>query len=139
ADRALLFATDKPTAFTRAVLLDEAHSRLDAKSAERNEAIHAMAENMYDEESEIRYLGSRARYDYVLGSGHDLEARLSQIRDRAAKLGLVEEEARCSATLANLYAYKGKLSLAEQEIKILLDLTERGSIDWAAVDAWQAL
>ncbi len=38
-----------------------------------------------------------------------------------------------------LYAYKGNDVLAEQEIRILLDLTDKGSIDWAAVDAWQAL
>ncbi|TKD04343.1 serine/threonine-protein kinase PknK [Polyangium fumosum] len=139
AERSLMFATDKPTAFGRAVLLDEAHSRLDAKSSERKEAIDAMAENVFDEESEIRSLGARVRYDYVLGAGFDVEARLIQCRDRAATLGLVEEEARCSASLANLYAYAGQLDLAERETRVLLDLTERRSIDWAAVDAWQAL
>jgi len=139
AERALMFATEKPVAFARAMLLDEAHSRLDAKSSERREAIDAMAENVYDEESEIRSLGARVRYDYVLGAGMDVEARLIEIRDRAASRGLLEEEARCSATLANVYAYAGQLDKAEREARVLLDLTERSAIDWAAVDAWQAL
>jgi len=139
ADKALVFATDKPIAFGRAVLLDEAHSRLDARSYQRNEAIQAMAENVYDEESEIRSLGARVRYDYALGTGFHIEERLIEIRDRASSIGLVEEMARCSAALANLYAYAGQLALAERETKVLLDLTDKGEIDWAAVDAWQAL
>lgn len=139
ADNALVFATDKPIAFARAVLLDEAHSRLDARSYQRNEAITAMADNVYDEESEIRSLGARVRYDYALGTGIHIEERLIEIRNRASSIGLVEEVARCSAALANLYAYAGQLVLAERETKVLLDLTDKGEIDWAAVDAWQAL
>ncbi len=139
ADKALVFATDKPIAFARAVLLDEAHSRLDARSYQRNEAIQAMAENVFDEESEIRSLGARVRYDHALGTGHHIEERLIEIRDRANNIGLVEELARCSAVLANLYAYAGQLALAERETRLLLDLTDKGAIDWAAVDAWQAL
>jgi tetratricopeptide (TPR) repeat protein len=139
ADRALVFATDKPIAFGRAVLLDEAHSRLDARSYQRNEAIQAMAENVFDEESEIRSQGARVRYDYALGTGIHIEERLIEIRDRASGIGLVEEMARCSAALANLYAYAGQLALAERETRVLLDLTDKGEIDWAAVDAWQAL
>ncbi|MBK9265560.1 MAG: protein kinase [Polyangiaceae bacterium] len=139
ADKALVFATDKPIAFARAVLLDEAHSRLDARSYQRNEAIQAMAENVFDEESEIRSAGARVRYDYALGTGIHIEERLIEIRDRASGIGLVEEMARCSAALANLYAYAGQLALAERETRVLLDLTDKGAIDWAAVDAWQAL
>lgn len=139
ADKALVFATDKPIAFARAVLLDEAHSRLDARSYQRNEAIQAMAENVYDEESEIRSLGARVRYDYALGTGIHIEERLIEIRDRASSIGLIEEMARCSAALANLYAYAGQLVFAERETRVLLDLTDKGEIDWAAVDAWQAL
>jgi serine/threonine protein kinase/predicted ATPase len=139
ADKALVFASDKPTAFARAMLLDEAVSRVDARSAQRDEAIRAMSENVFDEASEIRMLGARARYDYALGSAANIEDRLIQNRDRAAAMALVEEEARCSATLANLYAYAGQLQLAERETERLLELAERRDIDWAAVDAWQTL
>jgi serine/threonine protein kinase/tetratricopeptide (TPR) repeat protein len=139
ADRALIFATDKPSAFARAMLLDEAYSRLDARSYQRNEAIQAMAENTFDEASEIRTLGARARYDYAMGTGSQIEERLIQIRNRAAKLDLVEEEARCSAALANLYAFAGQLASAERETRILLDLAAKRDIEWAAVDAWQTL
>src|SRR5262249_52444221 len=74
ADRALVFAEDKPTAFARAVLLDEVHSRLDARASERESAIRAMSENVFDEASELRTFGARARYDDACGSGIDIEA-----------------------------------------------------------------
>ena len=137
ADRALVFAPDKPTAFCRAVLLDEAYQRLDARSSERDTAIRAMSENVFDEASELRTLGARARYDHACGSGIDLEGRLTAVRDRARALCLVDEEAQCSATLAHFHAFAGQLPMAEQEAAHLLDLAERRHIVWAAVDAWQ--
>ncbi len=139
ADRALVFADDKPTAFGRAVLLEEAYSRLDARSSERDSAIRAMDENVFDEASELRTMGARARYDDARGSGSDIAERLTEVRERAARLDLVDEEARCSATLAHRYAYAGHFAMAERESAHLLDLAERRQIVGAAVDAWQAL
>jgi serine/threonine protein kinase len=139
ADRALTFAVDKPEAFARAVLLDEAYSRLDARASERDSAIRAMSDNVFDESSELKTLGARARYDDACASGSDIEDRLTRVRDRARALDLVDEEARCSATLAHRYAFAGGLAQAERESMHLLDLAERRQIVWAAVDAWQAL
>jgi serine/threonine protein kinase len=139
ADRALTFAVDKPTAFARAVLLDEAHSRLDARASERDSAIRAMSENVFDEASELRTLGARARYDDACASGTDIEERLLHVRERAQELDLVDEEARCSATLAHRYSFAGDLVQAAGEAAHLLDLSERRQIVWAAVDAWQVL
>jgi tetratricopeptide (TPR) repeat protein len=138
ADRALVFADDRPTAFARAQLLDEAYSRLDGRSSERETAISAMRENVHDDASEIRTLGARARYDDARGQGVDIEQRLTEARDRAAKLDLVEEEARCTATLAQRYAFAGQLAKAEEEASHLLDLAERREVVPAAVDAWQS-
>ena len=139
ADRALTFAIDKPVAFARAVLLDEAYSRLDARASERDSAIRAMSDNQTDEASELKTLGARARYDDACASGSDIEERLTRVRERARALDLVDEEARCSATLAHRYAFGGGLAQAEREAEHLLDLAERRQIVWAAVDAWQAL
>jgi serine/threonine protein kinase/tetratricopeptide (TPR) repeat protein len=139
ADRALVFADDRPTAFARAMLLDEAYSRLDGRSSERESAIRSMHENIFDEASEIRALGASARYDDARASGLDIEQRLMEARDRAARLDLAEEEARCSATLAHRYAFAGQLVMAESEATLLLDLAERRHIVSAAVDAWQTL
>jgi tetratricopeptide (TPR) repeat protein len=139
ADRSLTFAVDRPVAFARAVLLDEAYSRLDARASERDSAIRAMSENIFDEASELKTLGARARYDDACASGTDIEERLTKVRERARALDLVDEEARCSATLAHRYAFAGCLAQAEREASHLLDLADRRQIVWAAVDAWQAL
>jgi serine/threonine protein kinase len=139
ADRALTFAEGKPTAFARAVLLDEAHSRLDARASERDTAIRAMSENVFDEASELKTAGARARYDDACASGSDIEERLTRVRDRARELDLVDEEARCSAALAHRHAFAADLAKAEREAAHLLDLAERGQIVWAGVDAWQVL
>jgi len=139
ADRALTFASDKPTAFQRALLLDEAYSRLDARSSERDSAIRAMAENVFDEASEARTAGARARYDDARGSGTNIEQTLVDVREKACALDLVDEEARCTATLAHRYAFAGQLPMAESEATHLLYLAEERGIDWAAVDAWQTL
>src|SRR6202011_2092138 len=63
AERALAFAEDKPTQFARAQLLDEAWNRLDARAGERNTAVRAMQEAVYDEPSEVRARGARLRYE----------------------------------------------------------------------------
>lgn len=138
-DRALTFANDKPTAFARAMLLNQAYSRLDPRSSERGEAIRAMADNVFDEVSDILTLGAQARYDDARGATRGIEERLCRVRERAYQLDLADEEVRCSATLAHRYAFSGQLDLARGEANHLLDLSERKQIVWAAVDAWQAL
>ncbi len=138
-ERALAFADDKPTAFGRAVLFEEAQSRLDARGSERDTAIQAMRENTFDEASELRTEGAAARYDDARAQGSDIEGRLRRVRDRARELGLLEEAARCSATLAQRLAFAGELVSAEAEARAMLDLSERQGIVWAAVDAWQTI
>lgn len=139
ADKALTFADDKPTAFARAMLLEQAYARLDARSSERESAIRAMNENVYDEASEVRTLGARARYDDACASGVGIEERLTQAKHRARALELWDEEASCSATLATRHAYAGQLAMAEEECAHLIDLSESRQMVTAAVDAWQAL
>ena len=139
ADRALTFAEAREVAFSRAYLLDEVYSRLDERSSERLVAIEAMADNAYDEASELRTVGARARYDHARSVGHDVEERLLDVRRRAAALGLLDEEARCSATLATRYAYAGDFTKAELEAEHLLELATQRGVQPAAVDAWQTL
>jgi serine/threonine protein kinase len=138
-ERALAFADDKPTAFARAALLEEAQARLDARGSERDTAIQAMQENTFDEASELRTEGAAARYDDARAQGVDIERRLREVRDRARDLGLVDEAARCSAALAQRLAFAGDLAAAEKEAAGLLDLAERDGIVWASVDAWQTI
>ncbi|MEM1029147.1 MAG: protein kinase [Myxococcota bacterium] len=138
ADRALTFAVDPRVAFGRATLLDEIYSRLDERSAERSEAIAAMAEHAFDEASEVRTEGARARYDHARSAGVDVADRLLATARRSAALGLRDEQARVLATLATRYAYAGDLARAEEEATRLLELAERG-VPSAAVDAWQTL
>ncbi len=139
ADRALTFATESESGFARAMLLDEVYSRLDERAADRAEAIEAMADNAYDEACEVRCMGARARYDHARSAGVDVEDRLLEVVARSAELGMLDEEARCSATLATRYAYAGELSMAEAEAAHLLELAEQRDVQPAAVDAWQAL
>jgi hypothetical protein len=138
AETALAHADDQATTFARAQLLDEAHSRLDPRAADRETALCAMEEAVFDEASALHARGARARYDDARGFGSDIAARLSDVSERAAALGLTDEEARCTATLATRHAFGGDLPAAEQEAARLLTLTERG-IASAAVDAWQTL
>jgi hypothetical protein len=138
-ERALAFADDKPTAFARAVLLEEAQARLDARGSERDTAIQSMRENVYGEASELHTEGAAARYDDARGQGADIEGRLRRVRDRARELGLLDEAARCSASLAQRLAFAGDFTAAEAEAAGLLALSEDNGIVWAAVDAWQTL
>jgi tetratricopeptide (TPR) repeat protein len=139
AERALAFAEDRPVGFARAALLEEAHARLDARGSERDTAIAAMKENVFDEGSELRTDGAQARYDDARAQGVDIEGRLRRVRDRALEIGLVEEALRSSATLALRLAFAGELGAAEEEARRILELSERHHIDWAPVDAWQTL
>ncbi len=139
ADRALTFAEDEKFAFSRATLLDEVYSRLDERAAERAEAIEAMADSAYDEACEVRTMGARARYDNARSAGHDVAGRLVEVVRRSAELGIRDEQARSLATLATRYAYAGELAMAEDNAKLLLELSEQQGVQAAAVDAWQAL
>jgi len=139
ADRALTFATEPESGFARAMLLDEVYSRLDERAAERSDAIEAMSEHAYDEACRVRCMGARARYDHARSAGLDVEDRLLEVVSRSAELKMLDEEARCSATLATRYAYAGELSMAEDEAAHLLDLAVERDVQPAAVDAWQAL
>ncbi|HEV8245536.1 MAG TPA: protein kinase, partial [Polyangiaceae bacterium] len=136
-ERALAFAEDKPSGFLRASYLDEAWSRLDPRASDRETAILSMEENVYDESSEVRARGARARYDDARGSGEGISERLAEVRDRAATLGLHDEEARCSAVLASRLAFAGKFDEAEREARRLLELAKDRGIRAAAVDAYQ--
>jgi eukaryotic-like serine/threonine-protein kinase len=139
ADRSLAFAEDKKVGFQRACYLDDAWSRLDPRASERETAITALEENVYDEASAVRAQGARARYDDARGTGAGISVRLAQTRDRAASLGQHDEEARCSAVLAARLAYAGRFEEAEAEASRLLELAESRGISAAAVDAWQTL
>ncbi len=139
AERALAFAEDKPSGFLRASYLDEAWSRLDPRASDRESAIMALEENVYDEPSGVRARGARARFDDARGSGEGISDRLAEVRDRAAALGLHDEEARCSAVLASRLAFAGMFGEAEGEATRLLELAEQRGIRAAAVDAYQTL
>jgi eukaryotic-like serine/threonine-protein kinase len=139
AERALAFAEDKPGAFQRAAYMDEAYSRLDPRASDRETSIRALEDNVYDEASAVRARGARARYDDARGTGASISERLARTRDEAQKLGLHDEEARCSAALAARLAFAGRFAEAEAEAKRLLDLAEARKIAAAAVDGWQTL
>jgi tetratricopeptide (TPR) repeat protein len=139
AERALMFAEDKPSAFLRASYLDDAWSRLDPRGSDRESAILALDDNVYDEASSVKARGARARYDEARGTGDRIAERLAETRDEAAALGLHDEEARCSAALAQRLAFAGRFVEAEAEADRLLTLAERRGISAAAVDAYQTL
>jgi len=139
ADRAFAFARDRPTAFQRASYLDEAWSRLDPRASDRETAIEGLEENVYDEATAVRARGARTRYDHARGSGQDISERLASTRDEASALGLHDEVARCSATLATRLAFAGKFEEAETEANRLLELADDQNMPSAGVDAWQTL
>jgi eukaryotic-like serine/threonine-protein kinase len=139
AERALAFAEDKPTAFARAQVLDEAWNRLDARAGERGTAVRAMEESVCDEASDLRARGARVRYEDASGGDAGTSARLDQVRREAQAAGLPDEEARCAAALAARYAFAGELDLAAEVADSLLSIAQRHGIAGAAVDAWQTL
>lgn len=139
AERALAFADDKVTGFQRASYLDEAWSRLDPRASDRETAIAALEENVYDEATAVRARGARARYEDARGVGEDVSERLAGTRDEAAELGMRDEEARCSAALAARLAFAGQFEEAETEANRLLLLADRENARSAAVDGWQTL
>ncbi len=140
AEMALAHAEGKPATFARALLLDEAWGRLDPRAADRETAVIALEDSVFDEASRVRADGARARYDNARGrGGADIVSRLSEARAKARELGLSDEEARCTATLASRHAFGGNLELAEREAEYLLEIAETRGVPAAAIDAWQAL
>jgi tetratricopeptide (TPR) repeat protein len=139
AEKALAFAEDKPTQFSRALLLDEAWNRLDARAAERDTAVRAMEEAIYDRASEVRARGARVRYEDAGGGDSDTSARLEEVMQAAHDAGLIDEESRCAAALAARYAYAGELDAAERVAETLLSLSQKHAIPSAGIDAWQTL
>ncbi len=138
-ERALAFAVDGESSFARALVLDEAYARLDARSPERETSVRALAESAYDEASRVRAEGAHARYDDSRGAGAQIFERLADVRRRAAELDLVDEEARSGAALAARYAFAGSLVDAEREASSLLALGEKKGVTQAAIDGWQTL
>jgi tetratricopeptide (TPR) repeat protein len=139
AEKALAFAEDKPSQFARAQILDEAWNRLDARAAERDTAVRAMQEAIYDAASEVRSRGARVRYEDACGGDAETSTRLEEVRLAAQEAKLADEEARCGAALAARYAFAGELDRAEDAARSLLVLSQRHNIPGAAVDAWQTL
>ncbi len=139
AERALAFADDKPSQFARALVLDEAWNRLDGRAGERDTAVRAMEDAVYDGASEVRARGARVRYEDARGGDSETSARLEQVMKDARAAGLADEEARCAAALAARYAFAGELDRAAEVADTLLEIAQRHSIPGAAVDAWQTL
>jgi tetratricopeptide (TPR) repeat protein len=139
AEKSLAFADDKPTQFARAALLDEAWFRLDARAGERDTAVRAMQDAVYDEPSAVRAMGARVRYEDACGGGPDTSAGLEEVIQRAKAAGLFDEEARSAAALASRYAFAGELDKAADWADSLLELSRSHGIPGAAVDAWQTL
>lgn len=138
AERALDFADNDKDSFRRASYLDEAYSRMDPRAADRETAISAMENTAHDEASRLHAEGARARYDDARGMGVDVSSRLARVLSAAEQIGLYDEVARCSATLAYRCAFAGDFRTAEQEVKRLLDLSVH-RLHGAKVDAYQAL
>ena len=139
AEKSLDFAEDRPTQFARAQLLDEAWVRLDARAGERDTAVRAMQDAVYDEPSAVRAMGARVRYENACGGGPDTSAGLEDVIRRARAAGLFDEEARSAADLAARYAFAGELDKAAEWADTLLELSRTHGIPGAAVDAWQTL
>ena len=139
AEKALDIAIDTPTQFARAQLLDEAWVRLDARASERETAVRAMQDAVYDEPSAVRAMGARVRYENACGGGPETSAGLEEVIRRAKAAGLFDEEARSAADLAARYAFAGELDKAAEWADSLLELSRTHGIPGAAVDAWQTL
>jgi tetratricopeptide (TPR) repeat protein len=139
AEKSLAFAEDKPTQFSRAQILDEAWDRLDARASDRDTAVRAMEEAVYDAASAVRARGARVRFEDACGGDSETSARLDEVRRAAKDAGLVDEEARCTAALAARYAFAGDFEKAAEAADALLSLSQQHGIASAAVDAWQTL
>jgi eukaryotic-like serine/threonine-protein kinase len=139
AERALAFADDKPSAFARAQILDEAWSRLDARAAEREAAVGALEDNVTDAGSAARAMGARARFEDAGGGTEHTTAKLEQVYAQSCTLHAYDEQARTGAALAARLAFAGELDRAETVCSELLAMARAQNIPSAAVDGWQTL
>lgn len=139
AEKSLAFADDKPSAFARALILEEAWSRLDGRAGERDSAIRALEESVFDDASAVRARGARLRYEDACGGDLETSERLDKVRAEAKALSLFDEEARIAAVLASRYAFAGELDQAEAVAADLLAFSKERGIAAAAVDGWQTL
>jgi eukaryotic-like serine/threonine-protein kinase len=98
-----------------------------------------MRDAVYDEPSAARAQGARVRYEDACGGDDATSARLDEVRCRAQRANLPDEEARCAAALAARYAYAGALDRAAEVADGLLTLSQRHHVPGAAIDAWQTL
>ena len=109
AEKALAFAEDKPTQFARAQLLDEAWSRLDARAGERDTAVRAMQDAVYDEASEVR-ARARASATRTRAAAAPTRARAStRCAARRRRPGSPTKRRAARAALAARYAFAGEL------------------------------
>lgn len=139
AEKALAFAEDPKTSFSRAQVLEEAWSRLDARAGERESAVRSMEESARDDESRTMAQGARLRFEDAAGGKPSTTEGLLRVCKEASRLGLTEEEARCLATLAARLAFAGETERAEEVAKSLLELARERGLLAAEVDAWQTL
>ena len=103
------FAEGKPTTFARALLLDEAWTRLDPRAADRETAVLGDGRlGVRRSEPGPHRGGARALRRRARRRRPTSCQRLSEARESAKKLGLVDEEARCTATLAARNAFGGR-------------------------------
>ena len=139
AEKALAHAATREEAFSAALVLDEAWSRLDARAADRHTAVQALIDNAHDDPSRLRARSSRARYADASGGGESVVGELEVLRREAEMLGLVDEEVRLAAALATRHAFSGNYDDAERVAGHLLAAARGGGFAGAAVDGWQAL
>jgi len=136
AERALMFAEDKPAGFLRASYWDEGWSRVDPRASDRESAIFAMEDNVYDEASAVRARGARARYDDARGSGR---ASVSAWPRRAIKPR--RSDCRTKKPAAPPYSLRASLSpgglRGRSGDQAAAQAREQQSTSAAAVDAYQ--
>lgn len=139
AEQAFSFAEGRMESFARALLMEEAFSRLDPRSFERETAVRALTENFYDEASEVQSEVARVLFDDARGASEHIAEQLLEVRRKTERLQLIDEEVKISAALASRLAFAGRLPEAEAEAMHLLSLAEKRNLDTAAVEAWQNL
>ncbi len=139
AERAVAFAASREIAFRCALLLDDAWSRLDPRSAERETAVTALQQNAETPVERVRARAARVLFDDARGAAIGSLEALREVRDEVVSLNLGDEEERVGAALAMRLAFQGRLSEAEDEARRLLALADTRQIKGAAVGGWQTL
>lgn len=137
AERALAASTSPPVAFARALLLDEALSRLDPRSSDRASAIEELELSAYDAITAAQAQGARARYRDACGGGDEIRVALEEAMQEARAHDLTDEWGRCGAALAARLGFAGDLDRANAVANMLLSATGIGAE--TIVEAWQTL